>query len=119
MLKVWVLAVMNLVVQRMLHEIALLLRTPSNLDAPIADRNGAWIEIGKSRQFVDPHALRSAVGGRASAALRFGADFAQLANAIVAVIVGYTVRVSDAARGLTKYRLPHKRRQDPLLDVAR
>lgn len=94
--------IVNLKVKAMLHEIALLLRTPGHFDTPVVDIEVTWFESRRNCHFPHSHCLGSAVSSGAKAHLGGGADVADFPDAVVAVVVGHSVRVGNAARGFAE-----------------
>lgn len=107
-------SIMNLIIQAVLNEIALLLRAVAQFNSAVIDCDMLRLQFGNGSEFIHLHNIGFTVDQSTSSNLFGRTNIAEFAYAIVSVVVGALVHISDPAGSLAEERAAGKRIDDAL-----
>jgi hypothetical protein len=108
--------IVNLIVQQMLHEVALLFTASCNLHPSIVDRNRIIVQLGQLSKVLDLVEIRLSMGRGTQTNLSGRTDVADFPDTVMTIVICHAMRECHPARRLSKDRPAAKRRQDATLN---
>lgn len=111
-------SIVNLIIERVLDEVALLLSAAAQLDPTLVNRYVIGLKFRKRRQFLHAEYIGLDVGGGAAIDLFLRTDVANLPYSEMAVVIGGSMRIGHAAGRLPKQRFARESLRHAPLDLC-
>ena len=111
-------SIVDLIIERVLDEVALLLSAAAQLDPAIVDRYVIGLKFRKRRQLLHACQFGLHVSLRATIDLLLRTDVANLAYSEMAVVIGDAMRIGYAAGRLPEQRFARKSLRHAPLDLC-